>query len=168
MVKIRAYRPEDLETLWKIDQQCFPRGISYDRRELAWFIESPLSLTLVAEKSGSIFAFLIGQRESEGDDHTGRIITIDVLPEGRGNGTGSRLMAQAEKSFAKAGCTHVELEAAIDNADALAFYEKLGYIRVGAIPRYYLNRIDALVLKKSLKASRATAEPAPPDSVSSK
>ena len=153
-MKIRPYRPEDLETLWKIDQQCFPRGISYGKPELAWFIESPWSLTLVAENTGKIFAFLIGQRGSEGDDHTARIVTIDVLPGGRGTGTGTRLMALAEKDFAQSGCTHAELEVAIDNAGALAFYQKLGYVRVGAIPCYYLNRIDALVLRKSLHPGR--------------
>ena len=155
MVKIRASRPEDLETLWKIDQQCFPRGISYGRRELAWFMGAAASLTLVAEEKGNILAFLIGQRDGGGDNQTGRIITIDVLPEGRGNGTGSRLMALAEESFTQAGCEHAELEVATDNAGALAFYEKRGYVRVGAIPRYYLNRIDALVLQKSLKPGRS-------------
>ncbi len=154
MISIRAYRAEDLETLWEIDQQCFPRGISYGRRELKWFIESPRSFTLVAENHKGIVAFLIGHRDGKGTAPVGRIITIDVRAEGRSQGTGSRLIALAEQSFAASGCGKVELESAVDNAAALAFYEQLGYLRTGVIPRYYLNRIDAVVLVKSLESGR--------------
>ncbi len=154
MITTRTYRTEDLETLWKIDQQCFPRGISYGRRELRWFIESHDSFTLVAEYENSIVAFLIGHRDDTGASPTGRIITIDVLPEGRGKGTGSRLMALAEQNFASSGCGKIELESAVDNAAALAFYAKLGYRQTGVMPRYYLNRIDAAVLVKSLESGR--------------
>ena len=31
---IRDFEPEDFETLWRMDQECFPPGISYSKQEL--------------------------------------------------------------------------------------------------------------------------------------
>ena len=32
--KVRTFQPADFETLWRVDQECFPPGISYSRAEL--------------------------------------------------------------------------------------------------------------------------------------
>jgi ribosomal protein S18 acetylase RimI-like enzyme len=44
----------------------------------------------------------------------------------------------------------VALEVAVDNATAQSFYERHGFVRTGRIPGYYLGRIDALVMEKTL------------------
>jgi len=43
------------------------------------------------------------------------------------------------------------LEVAVDNDAAQAFYQRHGFVRTGRIPGYYLGRIDALVMEKSLQ-----------------
>jgi len=86
-------------------------------------------------------------RDREGQGH---VITIDVLPEARRSGLGSRLMAAAEERLRALGCSVVFLETAVDNAAALAFYKRHGYSIVHTIPRYYLDSVDALVLVKDL------------------
>jgi len=144
---IRDYRSADLETLWKIDQACFARGISYTRRELAFYIARKRGFTLVAELNGRIIGFLVMDRDRGGRGH---VITIDVLPEARRSGLGSRLMAAAEERLRALGCSAVFLETAVDNAAALAFYKRHGYNIIHTIPRYYLDSIDALVLAKDL------------------
>ena len=144
---IRDYRPADFETLWKMDQVCFVQGISYTRRELAFYIAQKRGFTLVAEADGRIVGFVVIDRDREGQGH---VITIDVLPEARRSGLGSQLMTAAEERLRTLGCSTVFLEAAVDNAAALAFYKRHGYSVVQTIPRYYLDSIDALVLVKDL------------------
>jgi len=146
---IRDYRRQDFETLWQIDQACFARGISYSRRELAFYLARKRGFTLVAELEGKIIGFVVVDRDRQGQAH---VITIDVLPEGRRSGLGSRLMVAAEERLLTLGCSVVILEAAVDNAAALAFYKRHGYTAIHTIPRYYLDSIDALVLSKVLTA----------------
>jgi len=145
---VREYHPEDFEELWRIDQECFSPGISYSRRELAFYVARKRGFTLVAELSGKIAGFLVADREAKGYGH---IITIDVLPEAQRSGLGSRLMSLAEERLRNAGCSLVYLETAVDNTAALGFYKRHGYAVVNTIPRYYLDSIDALVLTKPLE-----------------
>ena len=146
---IRDYRRQDFEALWQIDQACFARGISYSRRELAFYIARKLGFTLVAELEGRILGFVVADRDRQGQAH---VITIDVLTEARRSGLGSRLMTGVEERLRALGCSVVFLETAVDNAAALAFYKRHGYNVVQTIPRYYLDTIDALVLAKDLPA----------------
>ena len=144
---IRDYRPADFETLWKVDQACFARGISYSRRELAFYIARKHGFTLVAELDGRILGFVVVDRDRHGQGH---VITIDVLPEAQRSGLGSQLMAMVEGRLRALGCSIVFLETAVDNAAALAFYKRHGYDIIQTLPRYYLDTIDALVLCKEL------------------
>jgi len=144
---VREYRPADFEALWKIDQACFARGISYTRRELAFYIARKLGFTLVAELDSRIVGFVVVDRHRHGQGH---VITIDVLPEARRSGVGSRLMAAADERLRTLGCSAVFLETAVDNTAAIAFYKRHGYSIIQTIPRYYLDSIDALVLAKDL------------------
>jgi [ribosomal protein S18]-alanine N-acetyltransferase len=153
---LRDFRRADLETLWSIDQDCFPPGIAYSRRELNIFVRLWRSFTLVAEslpagrgKNGSppsIKGFLV----AEARRGAGHIITIDVLPAARRAGLGSQLLAAAEVRLLAAGCREVYLETSVDNHSALAFYKRHNYRTVKTVPQYYSNGMDALVLTKDL------------------
>ncbi len=162
---IRDFHGDDFETLWRIDQQCFAPGISYSRPELAAYIRMTGSFTLVAEReqappqsdvavgrempfpNGTIVGFVVANASRRGAGH---IITIDVLPEARRSGLGSRLLAEAEERLRASSCTTVRLETAVDNTSALAFYKRHKYDLVRTIPRYYPGGVDALVLRKDL------------------
>jgi [ribosomal protein S18]-alanine N-acetyltransferase len=150
---LRDSRPEDFETLWSIDQLCFAPGIAYSRRELRSYINFPQALTLVAESSARdsgparILGFLVASARRS---RAGHIITIDVLPEARRFGVGSKLLCAAEGRLEAAGCLQVTLETAVDNHSALLFYKHHQYFLVNTIPRYYSNGVDALVLQKDL------------------
>ena len=143
---LRPFRPADLETLWRIDQECFPPGIAYSRAELAHYIKQRGAVTVVGEKEGAIAGYLVA--ESHGN--RGHIVTIDVRPRAQRSGLGSKLIAAAEDRLRAAGCSSVSLETAVDNAAALAFYKRHGYSVVGTIPRYYQNSLDALRMEKQL------------------
>jgi [ribosomal protein S18]-alanine N-acetyltransferase len=151
---LRDFRPQEFETVWRIDQNCFPPGVSYSRLEFAAYLRRPGAFCLVAESSpirgeisGAILGFIVAETGSRGSGH---IITIDVLPNARGVGVGSSLLRAAEERLRAANCHGVILETAVDNRSALSFYKRSQYHVVNTIPRYYSNGVDALVLKKDL------------------
>lgn len=168
--QIRDFRPPDFEFLWSIDQDCFPAGISYTRTELKAYMRRRGSFTLVAvsisvegmarpdlgkvrknssthpRTDSAIGGFIV----AEGKRGAGHIITIDVIAAARRSGVGSLLLRRAEERLRDVGCRLVELETAVDNISALAFYKRHGYSVVGTSPRYYSNGVDALVLQKDL------------------
>ena len=150
---VRDYRREDFHILWKIDQSCFPPGISYSQFELKTYIGRRGAFTLVAESdesdSNAILGFVVGET-SRG---TGHIITIDVRSEARRHRLGSALLKAAEGRLRVEKCSDVRLETAVDNLPALAFYKRHGYDVIQTIPRYYSNSVDALLLEKNLLSS---------------
>jgi [ribosomal protein S18]-alanine N-acetyltransferase len=151
-IAIRNFRPDDFEALWRLDQECFPPGVSYSKQELRAYIRSRGTFTLVAvdcEKHGAS-GFIVAHAGS-----TGHIITIDVSPQLRRERVGSRLLTAAEDRLRTAGAQTVALETAVDNLSALSFYKKHGYSVVRTWPRYYSNGVDALVMKKELQEEQA-------------
>lgn len=162
---LRDFQRGDFQTLWTIDQKCFPPGISYSRLELVAYMQRPGSFTLVAESvaesresveaSPSIAGFIVAEARRRGAGH---IITIDVLAETRRFGVGSKLLVAAEERLRTAQCRDIRLETAVDNAAALAFYKRHKYDVVKTVPRYYSNGVDALVLQKDLLSEREAAK----------
>jgi ribosomal-protein-alanine N-acetyltransferase len=169
---IRDFQPSDFETLWRIDQDCFPPGISYSRAELKVYMRRRGAFTLVAAEAApstpattpaqsgesgkhsppiaSANPAQAGFLVAEADRGSGHIITIDVTAAARRSGVGSLLLRAAEDCLRTAGCRAVELETAVDNVSALSFYKRHGYSVIKTFPRYYSNGVDALVLQKEL------------------
>lgn len=145
-IEIRDYKPEEFESLWRMDQECFPPGISYSKQELRGFIRHRGSFALVAmNEKEELQGFIVAHCGV-----SGHVVTIDVGPAARRSGVGSLLLRSAEDRMRAAGCPFVGLETAVDNAGALAFYKRHGYNVIRTWPRYYSNGVDALVLKKDL------------------
>jgi len=116
---------------------------------LRWFLKQPGAVCIVAQGADAqITAFIL----AEADPPLGHIITLDVAAECRRSGLGTKLTVAAENALAVRGVREVELETAIDNAAGIAFWTSRGYRTVGTIPRYYLNRVDALCMTKFLPA----------------
>jgi [ribosomal protein S18]-alanine N-acetyltransferase len=150
---VRDFRSSDFETIWRIDQTCFPPGISYSRAELRFYIQRRNAFTLVATSNedlvakGAIAGFIVAEA---GPRARGHIITIDVVAAARRSGTGSLLLRAAEDRLLSLKCETVRLETSVDNVTALSFYKRHGYSVVRTAPRYYSNGMDALVLEKGL------------------
>jgi ribosomal protein S18 acetylase RimI-like enzyme len=169
---LRKLRPGDFEVLWEIDQKCFPPGISYSRQELSAYIRRWSAFTVVAEqetpeesassqgsnsknaRNKTIVGFIVAEISRRNEGH---IITIDVLPEVRQHGIGSKLLTTAEERLREAKCYTVILEAAVDNEAALAFYDRHKYFAFKTLAHYYPNGVNAFVLRKDLlSAARAS------------
>jgi [ribosomal protein S18]-alanine N-acetyltransferase len=145
---IRDFKPEDFETLWRMDQECFPPGISYSKQELKAYVRQRGSFTLVATNAdeAKIAGFIVVH-----DGPAAHVITIDVDTVARRLGVGSLLLQAAEDRLRTGGTRAVGLETAVDNVAALSFYKRHGYNVVRTWPRYYSNGVDALVMKKDLR-----------------
>jgi len=152
---LRPYQPADFERLLEIDRACFIQGIAYSEEELRYFLSMPAAINLVAVDSAdpqTIAGFIIADhfRQRRATRTMGRVITIDVVPERQKHGVGALLLTSAEKQLREAGCEYVSLETAVNNDAALRFYKKHGYSVLRALPRYYLNSIDGLLMGKKL------------------
>lgn len=152
VLTLRDYRPQDFQRLLEIDQVCFVEGIAYSDREMRHFLSRPLAVRVVGERAGELEGFIIADRfrPRRSQQCMGHIITIDVLPEARRTGLGSRLLEATEQKLREAGCTYVSLETAVDNLAAMRFYKKHGYTGLKILPNYYLDSIDALLMGKKL------------------
>jgi ribosomal-protein-alanine N-acetyltransferase len=151
LIQLRLFQPADLETLYRIDQVCFPPGIAYSKAELRYYIQHPKSFTLIAETDAqAILGFCTGQEYLRGGKPAGHIITIDMLPEARRQKIGHRLLGAVEEHFRNKGIVSMQLEVAVDNLPAQLFYRSMGYERLGRIPGYYNGKLDALAMEKNL------------------
>jgi ribosomal-protein-alanine N-acetyltransferase len=146
-MRLRPYHPDDLETLYEIDQACFVPGVSYSRKELAAFIGHRNSQTWIAEEAGRVAGFLIAHREPRQILH---IVTIDVVKAWRRRGVGSLLMDAAEQWAREHGLRMIGLETAQDNLAAQRFYKARGYTKVEEIDNYYADGTAAWVMVKEL------------------
>jgi|SRR5579859_2243716 len=160
-VSLRDSKPADFDRLWSLDQKCFPPGIAYDRRTLRWYMRQAQAFTIVAEmtatdipeKSRELPGFILvnvldGDKKDDGT--TANIVTIDVDEPYRRAGLGSRLLEAAEVRARSIGCAIMDLEVDVNNAVAIAFYIRHGFVIIGRIEKYYNETTDAHVMKKSL------------------
>lgn len=142
----RDFNSNDFDSLFRIDQECFPRGIAYSRRMLRWFLTQPGADCLVAEAGGTIAGFILTHSEEQ----QGQIITLDVLAAYRRAGVGTLLLREAESRMQDAGVRQVTLETATNNQAAVAFWQKHGYRTEAILKNYYLDKLDAFEMRKHL------------------
>jgi ribosomal-protein-alanine N-acetyltransferase len=150
--ELRPYTPQDFDTLYEIDRQCFQPSVSYSRRDLKHYLHFPGADCILAEVNGRPAGFCLSARE----DDFGYIITMDVLPEFRRQGVAALLLAQAESKLSENGVREVGLETATDNDAAVLFWTKHGYRTRGVRKNYYPGNVDAFSMTKIL--------PQPPNS----
>jgi ribosomal-protein-alanine N-acetyltransferase len=146
-VGIRQYDSRDFAALHKLDQACFPPGISYSRFSLQYFLGLPAADCLVAEDGKTIAGFIL----AEANPPLAHIITLDIAPAYRRVGLGTRLLEEMEKHFRFKEVRAVLLETAVDNESGIAFWQHHGYRTEAVLKRYYLRRLDAYEMRKKLE-----------------
>jgi [ribosomal protein S18]-alanine N-acetyltransferase len=149
-IRLRNFQPSDLETLYRIDQKCFPPGIAYGRKEMKFYLQSEGAYCVIAEISDEdreeIAGFILSERSAD----VAHIITLDVLDRFRRRKIGSILLKSAEREAASQGATRMVLETATTNKPAIALWNKHGYRQFVTIRNYYGRGLDAFELQKPL------------------
>ena len=128
----------------------------YSQDELqAWFGEYPAAavyrrwlrtrMLVVAEQANRVIGF------AQLDPQRAAIEAMHVLPECAGCGVGSGLVRTLEELAARQGFSNLSVEASVN---AAAFYERCGYVRLGAARFICRNgrELEAVKLRKALQA----------------
>jgi ribosomal protein S18 acetylase RimI-like enzyme len=167
-ITFRTYSSADFETLYKIDQACFPPDTAYSRSDMRAYLALAGAECVLAEVSEdtpsaqgreradsggapkTIAGFCISARREK----DGYIVTMDVLEEYRRLGIATALLAEIEKRLAANGVLRVGLETATDNHAGVAFWQKHGYRTRGVRKGYYPGRRDAHAMRKNLRAAK--------------
>lgn len=149
-MNIRALLPDDIPALARLmaDDPLWQRyGVTEASaaRRLAMGLATGATIT-VAEEDGAAVGF-IWYVARGAFARSGYIMLIGVAPDRRGSGIGRALIAHAEAALF-AGADDVFLLASDFNAAAQAFYRRLGYQQVGALPGYVVDGVTELVFWK--------------------
>ncbi len=151
-ITLRTYSATDFETLYKIDQACYPPDTAYSRSDMRAYLGLAGAECVVAEvdKPKKVAGFCISARREK----DGYIVTMDVLEEYRRLGIATALLAEIEKRLAANGVVRVGLETATDNQAGVAFWQKHGYRTRGVRKGYYPGRRDAHAMTKNIRAAK--------------
>ncbi len=148
-ITLRPYQQHDFEALHQLDQSCFPPGIAYSRMTLDYFLTLPSAVCDLAVEGERIVGFIL----SEQNPLQAHVITLDVASEHRRQGIGSTLLVEHERNLTLHDLRSVRIETAIENAVAVAFWQRHGYRIEAVLKRYYLGRLDAYEMRKILPAA---------------
>lgn len=132
---IRPAGPDDLDVLIALcAEHAEFEGAAYDPRGKAGklagllFGRPPALGCLVAELDGRVIGYATYSPEISTWD-AGRFMHMDCLylrPEARRLGIGAALLARVAQEARRLGCTAVQWQTPIANADAIAFYRAQG------------------------------------------
>jgi [ribosomal protein S18]-alanine N-acetyltransferase len=139
-LRIRNFKPDDLDALCRIDQICFPAYIAFSRAEFVSHLNHPERLARVAEASGRIMGFILAEIQESSYAH---ILTLDVVPDARRRRIGIRLMTAVHRTLKRLKIDSCVLEVGVRNLAARRLYEKLQYQYIETLSGYYRDREDA-------------------------
>src|SRR5271169_2514241 len=122
-VTLRFYEPHDFAALHRLDQSCFPAGISYSKTTLHYFLTIASADCIVAADGKRIAGFIL----TEENPPLAHVITLDVAESHRRQGVGRALLAESERNLALRGVRTILLETATENEAAIAFWQRHGY-----------------------------------------
>ncbi len=145
---IRRASLADLDALLALER-AFPEVDQFDRRTWRRLLAGQ-SRTLVHESASEIDAAAVVLFRQGA--HTGRLYSISVAPEARGQGLGGRLLAACEEEARLAGAVRMRLEVRASNSSAHRLYDAAGYRVIARLESYYPDGEAALRMQKSLIA----------------
>jgi acetyltransferase len=99
-------------------------------------IDDPARIVLVTEHEGEVVAMAhLEPSRAANASHRAEVQRVAVAARARGMGVGRRLMAAVEATARERGLTLLWLTTH-DGSEACAFYEALGYTKLGVMPNY--------------------------------
>lgn len=99
-------------------------------------------LALVSEFAGEVTGYLLGRELLD----EAEVLHLAVRSKYRRQGHGRALVSSAVEGMRSRGILRVLLEVRESNVAAIAFYEGLGFFKMGQRADYYRNPVEAAVL----------------------
>ncbi len=147
-LKIETATIKLLDELYVLEEACFDQE-AFSKRQIAYLLTDYNSIALMAKIDGSIAGFIIAQVEVEENTEFGHIITLNIAPKHRRQKIATNLLKEIEGILKRKGIVECRLEVREDNHAAIKLYNRLGYMTVGKLDRYYGTK-HGLYLKKIL------------------
>jgi [ribosomal protein S18]-alanine N-acetyltransferase len=150
---IRLATARDADAIARMSRDLIEHGLGWSwtaprvRQSIA---DRQSNVIVVPDGAADVFAFAI-MRYRDDDAH---LLLLAVRPTCQRQGVGSALMAWLEKVAVTAGLDRISLEARVSNAEARAFYARLGYVESQVKPGYYSGREASIRMAKDLWLDR--------------
>jgi len=142
---IRRAEPSDLPQIVQIEGLCFPEDAAFPPGMFSYLIRYAVSLVACLPE-GMLVGFVMGYASGR----AGAVYTLDVHPDYRRMGIGSRLIMALEEMLAAQGVQAIRLEAAVDRPWAVELYRKAGYRERELVRHYYGRGKHAVRMWKDL------------------
>jgi ribosomal protein S18 acetylase RimI-like enzyme len=141
-------RNMDAREIAEMSRDLIEQGLtwSWTPARVQHFISGSDSTVVVARRERRIAAFAI----MHCGDEVAHLNLLAVATVHRRLGLGSQLMNWLVETAVTAGVFRINLELRTHNEAARAFYEALGFERLGVVPGYYQGREAALRMSRRL------------------
>ena len=147
-IKVETATIKLLDKMLAIEKQSFGKE-AFTRQHIIYLLIDYNAIALAARVNDEIEGFVIARIDTEGNLPIGHILTLDVSPLHRREGIAQKLLSETEALLKQKGVNECHLEVREDNIAAINLYQKLGYIKIGKLEKYY-NDAHGLYLKKTL------------------
>ena len=147
MITYREANAFDLPVFVSLDKDLFPYS-PWSASQYKEEFSSPTRHFVVAvdeEQKILGYAGVFAPGAVEAD-----ILTVGVVPEQRGKGIATALMALITEWATAQGSTAMMLEVKVDNAEAIGLYESLGYSTLNIRKDYFGAGLHAQVMRLEL------------------
>ena len=140
-VTLRPARAPEAQALARMSRDLIEIGLAwrYQPSRMEALIKDPETVALVACERSRIQGFAVMHF---GELHA-HLVLLCVRPTQQRCGIGRRLHEWLLQSARVAGLDSIRLELRADNAQALAFYRRLGFTETQRLPGYYGGAIAA-------------------------
>jgi len=148
-VTLRPARLTDAPSMAAMSRQLIEAGLAwrYPPQRIGALMADEETTALVAcDAAGLVQGFAVMQF---GDD-SAHLVLLCVRTAQQRRGIGARLIEWLLQSARVAGIGRVAVELRADNADAFAFYRRLGFVETRVLPGYYGGSVDARCMALTL------------------
>ena len=127
---IRAFRPPDEDAVVQLWTECgLTRSWNDPHKDIRRKLTVQPELFVVGELDGAIVATAMAGF----DGHRGWVNYLAVAQKCRRRGLARKLMTHIEGGLQALGCPKLNIQVRTSNNEALAFYERLGYVADQAV-----------------------------------
>lgn len=149
---VRPAAKEDLAAAVALEQSCFSAHC-LSKRQLQYLQGRQSAVFLVAEHAGRVVGEGIALVRHHRKALSGRIYSLAVAGECRGQKIGQKLMRRMVEELVQRGVKRIYLEVEKGNGPAIRLYESLGFRHIGKLPDYYGPGHDGIHMMHEVAAA---------------
>lgn len=136
-LSLRTGNPEDLDELWEIEKVCYGSVNALSRISLRQYMDLSGPGFALAETPSQVVGFAIGAVALGGDDHTGWLLDVAILPGFQGRGVGSMVCRHVLDRLTRFGVRVVRATVSPDNERSFRMLKSLGFVVVEEVLDYF-------------------------------